>query len=511
MAGYTMSRDNYRYNSTTTYDFDREDEHYTIWPNANDYTRLKPTEEIWDEAMISMFARLGYSFDDRYFLTASIRRDATSKMQKGNNSGIFPALSGAWKISEESFFAPLKSTFDLLKVRASYGQIGNNSLAPRYSYNVPMQRAPWPAFYGDQLQTQAQGIYRSSISNPNLTWETSEQTGVGIDVAMFGRKLEFSVDYFNKTTKDLIEQIPITSTAGIEQEPYGNVGKVLNRGWEFEANYSESIGKLNFNIFGNLSTVHNEVLDLGDRDFYPHGNTINSLQPLRSAVGEPWYSYYLLETDGVFQTQAEIDAYTHNGNKIQPNAQPGDLKYVDFNGDGTINNDDHQYMGSALPGLTYGFGANLNYSGFDLSLFFQGITDVNVFNGFKLMGLTGRMQGNNMLSEVLDSWNYNKDSGIPRLALHSDPNGNYTRASDFYLEDGSYLRLKNVTLGYTLPKSVLSNIGMNNSSLRIYMNAENLLTFTNYSGFDPEVGNNGLDGGRYPVPRSYSIGLNLNF
>lgn len=511
MAGYTMSKENYRYESATTYDYDREDEHYTIWPNANTYTKTKPGEEIWDEAMISMFARLGYSFNDRYFLNASIRRDATSKMMKGNNSGVFPAISASWKISEEPFFAPFSETFDLLKLRASYGQIGNNTLAPRYSYNVPMARAPWQAFYGDQLQTEAQGVYRRSVSNPNLRWETSIQKGVGLDITMFDRKFDFSADYFEKITKDLIEQVPITSTAGIELEPYGNVGRVLNRGLEFSTSYNETIGKVNFNIFGNLSTVHNEVLDLGERAFFPHNNTINSLQPLRSAVGQPWYSYYLLETDGIFQSQAEVDAYVHNGEKIQPNAQAGDLKFVDSNGDGRINNDDNKYMGSALPGITYGFGAGLNYAGFDFAMFFQGISDVKVFNGFKLMGLTGRMQGNNMLSEILDSWNYNKDSGIPRLGLQGDPNGNYTRASDFYLEDGSYLRLKNVTLGYTFPKSVLNNIGLNSSSLRLYLNAENVFTFTKYSGFDPEVGNYGLDGGRYPVPRSYSIGLNLSF
>lgn len=511
MAGYTMSRENYRYSGTTTYNFDREDEHYTIWPNANNYAKTKPDEEIWDEAMISMFARVGYSYDDRYFVNASIRRDATSKMKKGNNSGIFPAISASWKISEEAFFKPLKETFDLMKIRGSYGQIGNNSLAPRYSYNVPMARAPWPAFYGDQLQTEAQGIYRRSVSNPHLRWETSIQKGVGLDITMFNRKFDFSADYFEKTTKDLIEQIPITSTAGIEMEPYGNVGRVLNRGFEFSASYNERIGKVDFNIYGNLSTVHNEVLDLGERDFFPHNNTINSLRPLRSTVGQPWYSYYILETDGIFQTQAEVDAHVNkDGVKIQSNARPGDLKYVDQNGDGRINNDDNVYMGSALPGLTYGFGAGLKYEGFDFALFFQGISDVKVFNGFKLMGLTGRMQGNNMLSDVLKSWDYDKKSGIPRLALHSDPNGNYTRASDFYLEDGSYLRIKNVTLGYTLPKSVFEKIGMQGSSLRVYFNVENLFTFTKYTGFDPEVGNNGLDGGRYPVPRTFSLGLNLN-
>ncbi len=511
MAGYTMSRENYRYNTATTFNYDLETEHYTIWPNATVYDKSKPYEEIWDEAMISMFARVGYSYGDRYFVNASVRRDATSKMKKGNNTGIFPAISASWKISEEAFFEPLKETFDLLKIRASYGQIGNNTLAPRYSYNVPLGRASWPAFYGDKLQTEAQGVYSRSVSNPNLRWETSIQKGVGLDITMFNRKLDFTADYFEKTTKDLIEQIPISSTAGIEVEPYGNVGRVLNRGFEFSASYNETIGKVDFNIYGNLSTVHNEVLDLGQRDFLPHDNTINSLKPLRSTVGQPWYSYYLLETDGIFQTQAEVDAYVHNGKKIQPNARPGDLKYVDQNNDGKIDDDDNVYMGSALPGLTYGFGAGLKYAGFDFALFFQGITDVKVFNGFKLMGLTGRMQGNNMLSDVLKSWDYDKTSGIPRLALQSDPNGNYTSASDFYLEDGSYLRIKNITLGYTLPKSVFDNIGMPGSSLRVYFNVENLFTFTKYTGFDPEVGNNGLDGGRYPVPRTFSLGLNLNF
>ena len=511
MAGYTMSRENYRYETATTYEYDREDEHYTIWTNANNYTKSKPEEEIWDEAMISMFARLGYSFDDRYFINASIRRDATSKMKRENNSGIFPAISASWKISEEPFFTPLKKSINLLKIRAGYGQIGNNTLAPRYSYNVPMARAPWQAFYGDQLQTEAQGIYRKGISNPHLTWETSIQKGIGLDITMFNRKFDFSADYFHKITKDLIEKVPITSTAGIEEEPYGNVGRVLNRGVEFSASYNETIGKVNFNIFGNLSTVHNEVLNLGERAFFPHDNTINSLQPLRSVVGQPWYSYYLLKTDNIFQSQAEVDAYVHNGAKIQPNAQAGDLKFVDTNGDGRINNDDNQYMGSALPGITYGFGAGLNFGGFDFSVFFQGISKVKIFNGFKLMGLTGRMQGNNMLSDILRSWNYDKNSGIPRLALHNDPNGNYTKASNFYLEDGSYLRLKNITLGYTLPKSIFNNIGLENSSLRIYVNVENLFTFTKYTGFDPEVGNYGLDGGRYPVPRSSSIGLNFNF
>ncbi len=514
LAGYTMFRENNRFTATSVYEFSREDEHSTIFPSGSNWSKTRPQEIIWDESTISAFARVGYSYDDRYFFTASIRRDATSKLYRDNNSGVFPALSGSWKISSEPFFSNLKDDWDisLLKVRGSWGQIGNIKLVPRYSYDAPLSFPDWPFILGENTNNEVYGVYQSTLSNRSLKWETTEQTGIGIDLTILKRSLDISVDYFNKTTKDLIEQLPPPSVAGIEKPPYSNVGRVINKGWEFSLAYNKTINKANINIWGNLSTVRNEVKDLGPRDIMPHSNRLNALQPLQSAVGQPWYSYFLIKSDGIFQTQQEIDNHVNSkGIKIQPDAVPGDIKFIDYDDSGTINDADRQYLGSYLPKITYSFGSNLNYKGFDLSVMFQGVGDVYVYNGFKQMGLTGRNVGNNMLSQVLDSWNYNKNSGLPRLSIAGDANDNFGTASDFLLENASYLRFKNITLGYTLPKKTMNALGIRDSSIRLYVSGENIATFTSYSGIDPEVGNFGLDSGNYPVPRTFSVGLNFNF
>ncbi|MDL2222080.1 TonB-dependent receptor [Parabacteroides sp. OttesenSCG-928-N08] len=510
LAGFTLQRYNWRWNGSTTYDFDRETPNYTILGNGNDWNKSRPGESISDESMTSYYGRIGYSYDDRYFMTASIRRDATSKLAPENNSGIFPAFSASWKLSSESFFNV--DAISLLKIRGSWGQVGSVSLVPNYSYIASLSKTAWPAAMGKDLNQQLFGTYISTLINRDLTWETTEQIGGGLDVGLFNNSLNITVDYFHKTTKDLIDYMPIPSTAGIANEPRGNIGKVLNTGWEASVNYTKRVGEVSFNLYGNIGAVKSEVQDLGSREEMEHGTTINALKPLRSKVGEPWYSFALIETDGLFMTQTEIDNYVgKDGSKIQPNAKPGDLKYVDYNGDGMINDQDRQYMGSFLPELTYGFGGGFEYKGFDFSFLLQGLAGAKIFNGFKMMGLTGRQQGNNMLADIKKSWTYDKSSDIPRLTLVDDANGNYSTASDFFLEKGDYLRLKNVTIGYSLPKSLMRQMGMDNSILRIYVGAENLFTFTDYSGFDPEVGNYGIDAGAYPVARTYNIGLNFNF
>lgn len=520
MGGYTMKYEKYRYDKVFTSGYALENEHSHIFGQAGNWSDTKPEEDIWEESMISMFARAGYSFADRYFFTGSIRRDATSKLWKDNNSGIFPAISASWKISSEPFFEQLHPYINLFKLRASWGQVGNVAMVPRYSWNVPMGELKYPVIYGKELSQIVQdGVYAKTIGTKDLRWETTEQYGIGLDLGLFDNSLNITVDYFHKTTKDLIERVPIPSVAGIDtnSEPYGNIGKVLNRGWELGANYTRSIGKVTFGIHGNISTVHNEVLDLGSREFMMHTTNVNSLYPLRSAVGQPWYSYHVLKTEGIFQNEEEIKEFKWTDPKtgitklVQPNAKPGDFKYVDFNNDGQINDDDKQYMGSYLPKITFGFGGNLNWNGLDFSFLFQGVGKVTLFNGFKQMGLTGRMQQHNMLSEILHAWDYDKSSGIPRLALTDDSNGNFTNVSDFYLENGSYLRLKNITVGYTLPPNIMRTLGLPRSTLRFYVSGENLCTMTDYTGFDPEVGNYGLDGGVYPVARSFSLGVNFNF
>ena len=518
MAGYSMSYEKYKYDAYYTTGYVNEDRHSITNGQAGEWSKFQPEENIWEESMLSVFARLGYSYEDRYFLTASVRRDATSKLYKDNNSGVFPAFSASWKISSEEFFEPLKNVVNLLKVRGSWGQVGNVALVPRYSWNVPLNETDWEIIYGKDLNNIIYGgVYAGSIGTKDLKWETTEQWGVGLDMGLLDNSLNLTVDYFNKRTKDLIEVVPVPSVAGISVSPYGNVGDVVNRGWEFGLSYSKKIGHVTFGVNGNLSTVHNEVLDLGNLEFMQHNVVINSLTPLRSAVGHPWYSYYVLKTEGIFQSQEEIDNFTWRDpetgikQKVQPNAKPGDFKYVDFNNDGKITDDDKQYLGSYMPKITFGFGGNLQWKGIDFSFQFQGVGKSTVYNGFKQMGYTGRGQGGNMLADVKNSWEYNKTSGVPRIGLISDPNGNYNSLNDFFLEDASYLRLKNVTICYTLPDNVMRAIGLPGSTARFYLNGENLFTATDYSGIDPEVGNFGIDGGTYPVARSFSIGFNFSF
>lgn len=517
MAGFTMKYDNYKSYGIYTTGYVQEDRHSSTLGQASDWSKYKPSENLWEESMMSFFGRIGYSWKDRYFATASVRRDATSKLYKKNNSGIFPAVSGSWKISSEPFFAPIRNIVSLFKLRASWGQVGNVALVPRYSWNVPLGTTEWPIIYGKNLDNIVYGTYAESIGTKNLKWETTEQWGVGLDLGLFNNELSLTIDYFNKHTKDLIEKVPVTSVAGIAVEPYGNVGNVVNKGWEFGANYQKKIHGFAFGLNANLATVHNEVLDLGARGTLEHDVVVNSQRPLRSTVGHPWYSFYVLKTNGIFQTQDEINNYkwtdpkTGISNIIQPNAKPGDLKYVDFNNDGKINADDNQYMGSYMPKITFGFGGNASYKGVDFSIQFQGVGLSTIYNGFKQMALTGRQQGGNMLSSILNAWDYDKTSGIPRLALISDPNGNFTNPSDFYLENGSYLRLKNITVGYTCPKSITQLLGVTNTTIRFYLNCENLLTITDYTGIDPEVGNFGIDAGTYPISRSFNFGINFNF
>lgn len=527
MAAYAVWKENYRASAHNVYNFDREDEHSTIWPNGNDFTRIRPYEEIWDEAMFSVLGRVGYAYDNRYFVNASIRRDASSKLWKENNFGYFPALSAAWKLSGEPFMQPYLRVLSLLKFRGSWGEIGNNNLLPRYPFNVPMREAGYQNYYGNNAQTEVVGIYMATVVNRDLRWERTRQWGVGVDVALWGNFIELTADYYQKYTRDLIEKIPVSQTVGKPDEPWGNVGKVQNNGWEFSAKVNRSFGPVDLSFFGNFSTVENKVLDLGSRKEFIHSQHVNGqFNPLYSKVGQPWYSYYLLQTDGIFQTQEEVDAHVFTDaqtgvtNIIQPNARPGDFKFVDFNNDGKIDDDDRQFMGSYLPKYTYGFGLNLEAYGIDFSVFFQGVAGVKIYNGWKQMGLSGRGGniGYNFTADVLKSWNYDKESGYPSFEFLAKPSIGGLEAQknlgypiDFFLEDASYLRLRSLSLGYTLPQSLMNRMGIPTSSMRFYATGENIFTFTKYSGVTPEVGNYGVDTGTYPISTTWIFGINLTF
>ncbi len=509
MGGYTSSYAKYTGFGLTAYDFLYEDSWARTLVNASDWTKSKPNDYKSEEASTSYFGRFSYNYSDRYFITASLRNDATSKLYSQNNSGTFPAVSGAWKISSEPFFnIPL---INMLKIRASWGQIGNVNSVPNYSSNIILT-SERNTILG-QVPVQNTSLALTSIPNYGLTWETSEQTDFGFDIDLLKNHLNIVSDYYVKKTKNLIDQIPIAGTAGIPNEPYGNVGRVQNKGVEFAATYNNQIGDFQYKIGGNIATIDSKVLDLGTREYIPHSDNVRSvLYPLRSTVGQPWYSFFLIPTNGIFQSDAEAKAYVDKkGTIIQPNAKAGDLKFVDTNGDGKINDNDRVYMGNALPKLTFGISGYASYKGLDFSFQLQGVSGNKIFNGFKLTTLTAAEQGYNMSSAILGAWSTtNKGSNIPRISA-TDPNQNFGMASDWYLENGSYLRVKNITLGYTIPTVLFQKIKMENCKVRFYLSAENLLTITKYSGMDPEVGNNGIDVGSYPISRIITVGVNVNF
>lgn len=511
MGGLSVDYDQYRSTSTTVYDFDDESETSQAFINGSDWSTTKPTESFSELSSLGMFARASYSYDDRFFATASVRRDASSKLYINNNSGVFPAFSGAWKLSSEKFMQN-QEVVDVLKARVSWGKIGNVSSVNNYSYVSSLAASSDLIYLGNNQQNPIQGVGLESFANLDLTWETSEQTNFGVDLTFLDHRLNVTADYYVKKTKDLIEEMSIPSVAGLMTAPYGNVGEVRNRGLEFSATYADVTATgLSYVFSGNVSFQKNEVTSLGDMEYMAHSNVIRAMYPLRSTVGESWYSYYLVKTDGIFQTQDEIDAYTYtdasgNTSLIQPNAQPGDLKFVDYNNDGQITEaGDSQYMGSYTPKVTYGFTVSLAYKGFDFSMQFQGVAGNKIFNGVKLMTYNPA-QGWNMSADVLDSWGYNNNSDIALLSM-SDLNGNMSTASDYFLENGSYLRVKNLTIGYNIPKKVFSND--KNVNARVYFSSENVFTFTKYGGMDPEVGNYGIDGGTYPVSRIFSLGISI--
>lgn len=511
MAGYTMQYDNWRDNWVEGTELPSEDLNKIILSNATKIP-VKPTEGIVEESMISGFGRIAYSYADRYFFTASVRNDLSSKLDPSHRSAVFPAVSGSWKISSEDFMKDMDA-INLLKIRASWGQVGSVATVNPYAYNVSMAQARQTVFGIDNHTVT--GYYQRGISNTDLRWETTESWGVGLDLGLFDR-LSLTVDYFHKLTKDLIERVPIVSTMGVEEEPLGNVGSVLNKGWEFQLNYNDRSGDFTWGGFANMSIINSEVLDLGSRDYIQDNLVVNGMSPIRSKVGLPWQSFYLQEADGIFKSNEEVAAYTHKDpetgavSPIQPNAKAGDIKFVDQNNDGVINTKDYKYFGSYMPKFTFSFGANFGWNGVDLSLDFQGIQGNQIYNAYKQMTLTGRGVEGNMNALVMKSFDFDPNSGIPRIGVAKDENGNYSSANSYFLEDGSYLRLKNMTLGYTLPKVWMEAISMPRATVRFYLNGSNLITFTKYSGIDPEVGRYGVDAGRYPLSRTFSLGLNLS-
>lgn len=476
------------------------------------------------DANVSLVARLAYSYDDRYFVTASWRRDYAGRLPKENNFGDFPAATLAWKISNEKFFK--KSDFiGMLKLRASWGRVGNLGSIDYNYKSLLLGTSYWQeqAQYGViNNATWNNFVYNSTAMNRNLTWETSEQWDLGLDVELFKNRLALSFDYFDKRTFNLIQKQTMNWPSSIGLDPLLiNQGEIRNRGIEIQANWNDRVNKdFSYFVSGNFSYLKNWASDIGvkNADGSP-GVWTDSDSKFRNipytrqtAEGEPLNSYYLIKTDGIFQSDAEAAAYVDkNGKRIQPNAVAGDLKFIDYNNDGKIDDKDRQYCGSATPKTTYSFSFGATYKKFSFSAMFQGVGGAQAFYAAKSVILSDADGNFNRVKDILNAWSpTNTSSNIPRLSMN-DPNSNFSTASDWYLESASYLRLKNLTLSYDLTDVLQkwSHLRERNSRMSVYFSGENLFTITDYSGMDPECG--GWDAMKYPVSRVFSFGVKLTY
>ncbi len=495
------------------------------------YVSFMSTHSINDyltgpDANVAIIARLSYSFDDRYFLTASWRRDYASRLPKDNNYGDFPAVTAAWKISNEKFF-PKNDAVNLLKLRGSWGRVGNlGSIG--YNYKAAtltgQGRGDWrskASQYGIENGTMwGTSWWLENVVNPNLTWETSEQYDLGIDAEFLKSRLSVSLDYYNKRTFNLIQTQSMNwpNYIGMNAQLV-NMGEVRNKGFEAMATWSDKVNKdWSYFVTGNVSYNHNEVTDIGIKDsegnagvWTGDGSYADIPYVYQTTEGQPLNSFYLIRCLGIFQSDEEAAAYQKDGQRIQPNAQAGDLKFEDYNGDGKIDNSDRQYMGNATPKWTYALTAGFSFKDLSVSAMFQGVGGSQIFYAGKTRILSDADGSFNRSVDILDAWSpTNTDSKIPRLSKN-DLNNNFSTASTWYLEDGDYLRLKNLTVTYDLTRIMrkAAHFGTRGSSLSVYFSGENLFTITNYSGMDPECG--GYDGLKYPVSRVYSFGVKLNY
>ena len=457
-----------------------------------------------EHRLSSLFGRISYNYDERYMLQATVRRDGSSRFGSNKKYGTFPSVSVGWNVMNEQFMEPTRNWLSNLKVRASWGKNGVDNF-PDFRFSTQTTTGGNNNYYFGKQAGMIYGSKADHLANEDLKWEESEQTDLGIDFGFLNNALTFSVDYYVKKTNGMIIQMPIPSYVG-EEKPYANVGDMKNSGWEFELGYKWHISDANFSVKGNASYLKNELKNLGnDTGFLNYGISQFSDGGTRAENGQPFPFFYGYKTNGIFQTVAEVNAYTNaNGALIQPDAQPGDFRFVDTNNDGKITSDDRTNIGNGVPKWTFGLVFNAEWKGFDLGVFFQGVSGADVFDATYRQDI----ESANYPTWVLQRWTGEGTSNtVPTLG-----NSKNWVVSDMYIQDGSYLRLKNITLGYTVPRKLTQKIGINR--LRVYGRAENLVTWTKYWGFDPEIGSGvtsmGVDYGVYPQARTWTIGCNIS-
>lgn len=465
--------------------------------NGEEMYAIGGNETEW--ALLSYMARVNYSYEDRYLLTATIRRDGSSRFGKKHRWGTFPSVSVAWRASQEKWF-PKNDYINDLKVRAGYGVTGSQASVGNYSYLASYNTSVYPFGISSGNQT---ALVSSTLANPYIHWEEVAQTNIGFDASLFNSRVMFSFDAYLKETRDMLVKASIPITSGFEDTTttYTNAGKVRNQGIEMSLHTINLTGELGWET--NLTATYNKnkIKDLNS-DVPYYINQINNSYVTMLAKDYPINVFYGYVTDGIFQNQSEVNTHA-----VQPGTEPGDIRFRDLNNDGVINDSDRTVIGNPNPSWLFSMNNSLSYKGFELSVFLQGIAGNKIYNANNIDN-TGMAAAYNQTTDVLKRWQGEGTSNSMPRAVFGDPNQN-TRVSDRFVENGSYLRLKNITLSYTFPKQWLQKAQIENA--RLSLSCENVATITGYSGFDPEVGINGIDQNRYPISRTFSLGLNFNF
>ena len=465
--------------------------------NGEEMYAIGGNETEW--ALLSYMARVNYSYEDRYLLTATIRRDGSSRFGKKHRWGTFPSVSVAWRASQEKWF-PKNDYINDLKVHAGYGVTGSQASVGNYSYLASYNTSVYPFGISSGNQT---ALVSSTLANPYIHWEEVAQTNIGFDASLFNSRVMFSFDAYLKETRDMLVKASIPITSGFEDTTttYTNAGKVRNQGIEMSLHTINLTGELGWET--NLTATYNKnkIKDLNS-DVPYYINQINNSYVTMLAKDYPINVFYGYVTDGIFQNQSEVNTHA-----VQPGAEPGDIRFRDLNNDGVINDSDRTVIGNPNPSWLFSMNNSLSYKGFELSVFLQGIAGNKIYNANNIDN-TGMAAAYNQTTDVLKRWQGEGTSNSMPRAVFGDPNQN-TRVSDRFVENGSYLRLKNITLSYTFPKQWLQKAQIENA--RLSLSCENVATITGYSGFDPEVGINGIDQNRYPISRTFSLGLNFNF
>ena len=514
LLGYTYQSDqNYTLGASAT-TFLSEEEYYRMFINSTMDEFTRPENSFSEERMLSYVGRASYNYKQKYLFSATLRRDGSSKLIGANRWVYYPSFSGGWVLSEEKFMKNVKP-INYAKIRISWGQLGNLSGLGRYGFNETLSQSV--SIIGEN-HDQLYGYIFNRPSNPNLRWERSEQFNVGLDMSMFDNKLSITADYFRKVNRDMITTQTINPMTGYANGPQINFGQVTNRGFELALGYTDKIGEVNYDIQGTFSTLKNNFDKYLEGLTYIQSSAGGSryMRPVWSKVGYPLYSYWGYQTDGLFQSEEEVAEHTNSqGIVLQPNARPGDIRYIDQNDDGKLDTDDRVYLGNPYPKYEFGLNVTVRWRSFDFNMFWQGNAGLKLYNAAKELTMQSAMNGANTSKLALQAWNPEDPEGsrgatVPRLSTRDD-NGNFSNPSDFFVESGNFLKLRNLAIGYNLPTKWLTKLSIQN--VRVMFSCQNLLTITNYSGIDPEVGlsNQGIDAGVYPIARTFTLGLNLTF